>query len=541
MKYIMGIDRSQIILYPEMLDDLVKEDNPVRLLEVFVNGLDLESYGFKNATIYSWSAGAPTYSPGSMLKLFLYGYNNKVRSSRRIEKLCETNTEVMWLMERLTPDFRTISDFRKDNAKAITEVFKAFVRICAKIGLYHTEAAVQDGSKFRADNSKANNITEAKLAKRLEHAEKQLEKYLEEMDKCDKEESDEQKFTSEEIAAKVEEIKAQMGQYTALQDKMKEEGVTQISKTDPDSRLMKGANGGFDVSYNVQIGVDPVSHMVGAVEVTNDCNDSGQMAPLITQMKEDIGIEGIVEVPADKGYESAADILECLKNGIIPHVPTKSGNESYELETEYKEAEITEEMKSSTNSADIRACLEAGVLPDCYKDKGIEITITETSKKMPDETTQFVLNEEGTAVICPEGNELRKVATLSKGKTRFTNRSACSNCEDKCTTASFKQVDLSDGQSLLYGNQYRTVKTVIITLTPDKEKMRKRKCIVEHPFGTIKRYCDGTYTLLRGTVKVAADLSLLFLGYNMKRAINMIGLEELIRRITELHNPPHSV
>jgi len=449
-------------------------------------------------------------------------------------ELSRTNIEAMWLLERLMPDFRTISDFRKDNVRALKKVFKAFIRMCIELEIYSTEIGVQDGSKFRADNSKDNNVTENKLQKKIELAEKKLNEYLEELDKFDKEESDSPKYTKEEIEAKIEKLKDRKEYYDDLQDKMKRDGVTQISFIDPESRLMKTSNGGFDVSYNVQIVVDPVSHMVGFVEVTNQCNDLGQLSPVMIEAKEDLGIE-IVEAVADKGYQDHADLLECLKNGIIPHVPMKSGEESYEFELDYKEATITEELINSTKPEDIQTCLEAGVVPNVYEDKGIEVSVHEAEQHSTDEAepqSSFTLNEEATAVICPNGSKLNKVARLrNKLRTRYASRSACGKCEEKCTTSTFKQVDLKDGQTVSRITKYRPVKKVKIKLTMDMGKIRNRKCVVEHPFGTVKHWCDGSYTLLRGKEKVSADVSLMFLAYNLKRAINIMGVQEIIEKM----------
>jgi len=537
MKYIMGADRHQMILFPEKLDDLVSEDNPARVIDAFVDNLDLLALGFKYANLDAAEAGHPCYPPWVMLKLYMYGYFNKVRSSRRLQWLCETNTDVMWLTGQMTPDFRTISDFRKDHVDQIKQVFKLFTKVCSELGLYSKEIGVQDGSKFRAVNSKDNNLTESKLNKKLELIGEKIAKYLEELDKNDAEEGDSRKYTREEIEEMLKKIKERKDFYEDLQKTMKEEGIPQVSFTDPDSRLMKSANGGFDVSYNVQIIVDPQSHMIGAFDVTNKGNDMGQLSPVTEQLKEGMDID-ILEVVADKGYEDKDDMLNCLMNGTIPHVMPKSGEDSHEFEIDYKEAEITEEMLSSTAPADIKACLEAGLLPNAYKDKGIDVSVYETEQYRTDETDSgacFTLNEEGTAVICPNGSELNKVATLhGKGKTRFASRSACRKCDEKCTTSSHKQVDLKDGQTVMSIRKYRPVKKVKIVLKPDKEKTWNRKCVVEHPFGTIKRWLDGSYTLLIGEEKVGADFALLFLSYNIKRAISMIGVQALIEGMREI-------
>jgi transposase len=536
MKYIEGINRSQLILFPEKLDELIPDTNPVRLIDEFVNHLNLKELGFTKTQIVSSSPGTPCYSPFDLLKLYIYGYYKKVRSSRKLMELCETNIEVMWLVCRLQPDFRTISDFRKENAVSVKQVFKTFVSLCAEIGLYNVEVGVQDGSKFRAVNSKDENITSGKLEKRLEFIDEKIEKYLTDLDKNDAEEPDTSKYTKEEIEEKLKILRGRREEYQNYQRELQEAGETQKSFTDPESRLMKTSNGGFDVCYNVQIVVDPESHLVGAVEVTNECNDMGLLSVVTDKIKEDLGIE-VMEAVADKGYESHADMLECLLNGVIVHVPSKSGDESYELELEYKEAIITDELLNSTKPEDIKTCLESGIVPNVYKDKGIEATVHEVEQRSSDDSdkSSFTLTEDGTAVICPNGSTLSKVARLhSKDKanrTRFTSRSACKKCKEKCTTSAFKQVDLKDGQTVLYTKKRNIVKMVRITLTPDQVKIRNRKSVVEHPFGTVKRWNDGSYTLLRGKDKVAADLSLLFLAYNIKRAISMVGVQGFIDKM----------
>ena len=536
MKYIEGQGRRQLVLYTEMLDELVGEDNPVRVIDEFVNMLDMRALGFTNTETNAMKAGRPGYEPRSMLKLYIYGYFKKIRSSRKLMEACGCNTNVMWLMGRLEPDFRTISDFRKDNAEAIKKVFKAFVKMCIEMGLYSTEVGVQDGSKFSANNSKDNNVTIPKLEKKMEIAEEKAEKYLDELDKCDNEEREESKYTKEEIEEKLGYLRENIGRYNECIQYMKEENISQMSFTDPESRLMNSANGGFDVSYNVQIVVDPESHMVGYVEVTNECNDKGQISPIMEEAKEAFGVE-VIESVVDNGYEDRADMLECLKKGTIPHVASKETDE-YELEIEYKDAEITEKELNSTKSEDIEKCMSAGVVPNVYKDKGIDISIEESEEygiEETDEESCFRLNEEGTAVICPNGSVLPKVAELhGKGMTRYTSKSACSRCKEKCTKSAFKQVDLREGQKVVYAKKNRIVKKVKIKLRPDKEKIANRKCVVEHPFGTVKHWYDGSYTLLCGKRKVGADISLLFLAYNLRRAINMVGVQVLIASMSLL-------
>jgi transposase len=533
MKYIESSDRSQLILFPERLDDLVSEENPVRFIDAYVDTLDLAKIGFTKTSINTALPGRPCYSPASLVKLYVYGYFKKVRSSRKLMEQCYINIEMMWLIGRIMPDFRTIADFRKDNAIALKTVFKEFVKMCVDLGLYRTEVGVQDGSKFRAVNSKDQNVTVPKLQKKQEVVEEKINKYLEEMEKNDREESDSPKFTKEEIQKKIEELLKRKEQYGNTVNEMKEKGLTQISFIDPESKLMKTANGGFDVCFNTQIVVDPDSHMIGAFKVTDNCNDLGLLSPIMTAAKEDLGVD-VMEVVADKGYEDKADMLECIMNGIIPNVPSVSGKKDYEFEVDYKETVITEEQQDSADPEAIRGCLEAGVIPNVYKDKGIEVTVEEEEQCVSDERSDkvFTLNEEGTAVMCPNGSSLNKVATMyNSGRVRFACRSACKECDEKCTASKFKQVDLKKGQTVYYAKSIQKVKKVVIRLTPDTEKIKIRKTIVEHPFGTVKRWQDGSYLLLKGKVKAEADLALSFLAYNIKRAISMVGVRGLIERM----------
>ena len=536
MKYIQGIDRSQIILFPNKVDDLVTEDNPVRFIDAFVNQLDLINLGFKNAKLHGSCPGASTFSPRCLLKLYVFGYYKKTRSSRKLMELCKTNIEVMWLIGRLAPDFRTIANFRKDNASALKNVLKAFVSMCVELGLYSLEVGYQDGSKFRAVNSKDNNVTENKLNKKMQLAEEKIAKYLEELDKIDKEDCDTPEHTVEEMNEKIKQLKERKEECSNLLETMKAEGERQLSFNDPEARLMKTSNGGFDVCYNTQILVDSESHLVGAVEVTNKCNDLGQLSNVAVNFKNE-HCNGIFEVGADNGYEDTKDMLESLANGVIPNVTPKDGKKFFEIEIEQNEKIITDEMLNSVEPEDLRSCLESGVLPKAYEGKGIEVEIEEVEEVIDDndeDAGSFNLNDEGTGVICPNGSTLKRVARLrGKNKTRYVNKSACKKCKSKCTKSIFRQIDLRDGQKVLRMRRKRKVKKVIIRITPDKEIINKRKQVVEHPFGTVKRWMDGSYTLLKGVEKVGADLSMLFLAYNIKRVLNMVGISELMSKMKE--------
>lgn len=529
MGYIICDNRNQVTFFPETIEEYVSESNPVRVIDAFVNNLDIINAGFENTV--PAKEGRPSYDPRLLLKLYIYGYFNKIRSSRKLMAECGRNVEVMWLISKLSPDFRTIADFRKSNAKALKNVFRAFVKVCLELNLYTRELIAIDGSKFRAANSKDNNVTISKLEDKLKRIEKNVNEYLDELDKYDKNEDDSKEHTKEELQEKLEILKQRKEKYNEYLKDMKENSETQKSFIDPESRLMKTHSGGFEVCYNVQTAVDTGNHMIVDFEVTNNCNDLGLLYEDAARAKEVLGTE-ILEVVADNGYESEEEILECLTDGIIPNVALKNGATECEIVLNYKESEITPEVLNSTKAEDIKKCLEAGILPTAYINKNIEIEVVEEKKNGSSEKC-FILNENTQSVTCPEGKILNKSGYLkNKSVTRFMGKSACSNCNNKCTTAKYKQVDLKDGQKKLYLKDPNFIeRKVKIKLKPDKEKLKKRKCVVEHPFGTIKRWCDGSYILMKSKIKANADLSLSFLTYNMKRAIKIIGVERLVEEM----------
>lgn len=529
MGYIGVDNRSQITLFPETLDDYISENNPVRVIDVFVNNLDIIEAGFKNAI--PTKEGRPSYGPRILLKLYIYGYFNKIRTSRKLMTECIRNVELMWLLCKLTPDFRTIADFRKNNAKALKKVFRAFVKMCIELNLYTKELVAIDGSKFRAVNSKDNNLTISKLEDRIKRIEKNVGEYLQELDKYEKDDDSTENPTKEDLKKKLEILNQRKETYNEYLKEMKENNETQKSFVDPESRLMRTHSGAFEVCYNVQTSVDAGSHMIVDFEVTNNCNDMNLLYADAKGAKEILGTD-ILEVVADNGYDAREDILECLKHGIIPNVALKKDSTECEVKLEYKANIITAEVLNSTKPEDIQKCLEAGILPTVYENENIEIEVVEEIKHSTSEKC-FKLNDDGESVTCPRGSILNKSAYLhNKSATRFVSRSSCSNCTNKCTSSKFKQVDLRDGQKVLYlKNPSIKEQKVKIILKPKKEKLKIRKCVVEHPFGTIKRWCDASYVLLKGKVKAGADLSLSFLAYNMKRAINIVGVERLIEQM----------
>ena len=396
MSYITGIDRGQVVLFPEIIDEYISEDNPVQVIETFIENLDLEKAGFKRAK--PPKDGRPPYDPKDLLKLYIYGYFNKIRSSRKLMIECCRNIELMWLLRKLTPDFRTISDFRKDNAKALKNVFKAFVKLCLEMNLYAKELIAIDGSKFRAVNSKDNNFTLSKLNDRLNRINDHISEYMKDLDKFDKNEEGSSEYSKEQIKNKIDELNKKKVLYNSYLAEMAKDNTTQKSTTDPESRLMKN-NGKLDVCYNVQTAVDSKSHLIVDFTVTNNCNDLGLLTPMAITAKQALETETL-EVVADKGYRKQEDILESIQNGIIPNVNVLDGEKNHTFIMDYNENQITEDIINSAKPEDIKKCLETGVLPKIYEGSKITVEIIEPSEASEDTkvTTKEINKDEDVSV-----------------------------------------------------------------------------------------------------------------------------------------------
>jgi transposase len=542
MKYVEGQDRKQLNLLPDCIEDYIGEDNPVRVIDAFVNGLDLEKLGIKRATPNE--TGRPPYDPHDLLKLYVYGYFNRIRSSRRLMAECTRNVELFYLLGKLTPDFRTIADFRKDNAGALKNAFRAFVKLCMKLGLYQKELLAVDGSKFRAVNSKDNCYNAEILQKKLARIDEHIAEYLKQMDKSDRSEPDTKKLTSEQIKEAVRELSQRKGMYQEYLKELEESGETQLLLTDPEARRMHSKDG-FHCCYNVQTAVDGGSHLIAEYEVTNHNTDQGLLKEVAESTKKALETETL-EVVADKGYESRKDILDCVMNGIVPNVAMKYDKDERTFAIDYVENEITEEIRDSKKSEDIQKCIAAGVLPKCYEGTAIEVEVKEENG-----LSCFSLNDDGT-VTCPMG------CILTKTKTRGTNsiyasKEACRQCQTRCTrskahkTVSFgpetkyvaariygspdKKLNPIPDDLKLYNSFGRTdkpKKQVILRIKDSPDKIHERMCLSEHPFGTVKWYDGAHYLLCKGKEKATAELGLSFLAYNLKRAINMVGAKTLI-------------
>ena len=322
MKYKEKRDRAQISFLPECVEDYIDEENPVRVIDAFVDSLDMEALGFRKAK--PAQTGRPAYDPRDLLKLYLYGYLNRIRSSRMLMRECGRNIELFYLLGGLKPDFRTIADFRKDNAKAIRGTFRAFGKLCVKLGLYKRELLAVDGTKIRAVNSKDNCYNREVQEKKLAHIDEKITAYLAALDEQDKAERGTEP-DPEKIKAAIEELRTRQEKYEGILQELLDSGETQILTTDPEARRMHSKDG-FHCCYNVQTAVDSGSHLIAEYEVTNHNTDQGLLQEVTAKAKEQLEVETISAV-ADKGYESRSDILECIYDGTAPTVALKYDKE----------------------------------------------------------------------------------------------------------------------------------------------------------------------------------------------------------------------
>jgi transposase len=544
MKYIDGQSRGQITLLPDSIEELIGLDNPVRVIDAFIDNLDLNEIGFQRSTPNI--TGRPSYNPRDLLKLYVYGYFNKIRSSRKLMTECTRNIELFFLLNRLTPDFRTISDFRKDNSKAIRNVFRAFVKICLKLNLYQKELLAIDGSKFRAVNSKSKSYNQDTLKKKLARIDENISKFLTQMDEEDSSQCNSE-YTPDQIKVTIKELTERKKKYQGFLNELIETGETQKLTTDPEARVMHSKDG-FHCCYNVQTAVDKGSHLIAEYEVTNCCTDQGLLKEVADSTRIMLEIETI-EITADKGYESREDILNCVMNGIIPNVAMKYDKEERLYSIDYVEAKISEEEKHSTKPEDIQKCIATGVLPTCYENTVIEVELQEQTV-----ISCFTLNNDRT-VTCPMGKILSKIKMRGQS-TIYGNKNACRQCPNRCTgsknpkTVSFGpdtkyvpvrmfgdvKCTLNPIPENILPNPFNhtldrndfTSNKVILRIKEDIHKMKERMCLSEHPFGTVKWYHGAHYILCKGKEKATAELGLSFLAYNLKRAINMVGIEKLI-------------
>lgn len=554
MGYKEGIAASQQWLMPYSIEEWIEANNPVRVIEAYVNSLPMEVLGFIRAK--PRETGRPGYDPRDMLKLYIYGYLNGIRSSRRLMRECGRNVELFYLLGMLRPDFRTIADFRKDNRRALEAVFKDFVSMCAELKLLGKKTFAVDGTKIRAVNSKKKSYTPEILDKKLGYIREQearIEEYLRQMDEQDAREKAVAEFEikPKDMPRKLEELRERKKKYEGYRKRMEETGEKQILETDPECRTIHTKEGLLP-AYNIQTVVDDKCHMITNFRTTNANTDQGQLGSMAEQIKEELRIE-TAEFIADKGYESRTDIEKCIMNGVIPNVGFKYDKEERVFDLEYIPAEIDEQTRKSCKPEDIQTCLHAGVLPSCYENSTLSLEVQHKST-----VSCFIRHEDG-RVTCPTGKEFFYLGTKKYGKV-YGSHEACRTCPNRCT-------DSKNPKEVLFGNHTTYVPVYIygkpkvplqvipdvqqstpynhfgrrkqaparvrLTIRRDMEKMQKRKELVEHPFGTIKWYDGAHYFLCKGKEKVSAEIALSFLTYDLRRAINILGVGVLLAHLRE--------
>ncbi len=416
-----------------------------------------------------------------MLRIYLYGYLNHIRSSRRLETEARRNVELMWLIRKLSPDFKTIADFRKDNKKALVKVFREFTRMCSTWQLFGKELIAIDGSKFRASNSKRNNYSQKKLARHINYINEKITGYLATLDETDQAESDDHRPDAKEVQKRINQLKERKAKYQSYHDQLAKSNTNEISTTDPDARLMVNNNNSVEVSYNVQTSVDARHKLIVDFKVTGKPNDLGQLAPMALRTKKILGKPSFT-VLADKGYYHARNLQSCSAKGITTYV--------------------TKQVYSNGTGD-----------KEFYPDK-------------------FSYDKDHDCYLCPTGERLYYYRTRKKdgkiiGKT-YRNPEACQGCPEKarCTKA-------VKGRTVFRHKNQDFLDRIDRQTQENLQTYKLRQMIVEHPFGTIKRAWGASYFLTRRKHSVSAEIALSFLSYNLKRVINILGTEEILRRLRE--------
>jgi len=476
-RFIEGVDRGQATLFPDRLDDWVGADNAVRVVDVYVDGLDLGGLSFSG--VAPQTTGRPSYHPSILLKLYIYGYLNRVQSSRRLEREAGRNVEVMWLCGRLAPDHKTIADFRKDNGPAIRKVCAQFVALCRQLDLLADASVAVDGSKFKAVNARDRNFTAAKVARRLAQIEESVARYLHQLDSADRQEPSLARETkTERLQDKIAKLREEMARLGKLESERLAAPDKQISLSDPDARSMATSGRGSGmVGYNVQSAVDTQHHLIVAHEVTNVGSDRAQLSLIAERAKAALGADTL-DVVADRGYFSGEQILACAEAGITVTLP---------------------KPQTSANRA-----------------KGQFVK------------ADFVYVPKDDVYICPVGERLSyRYTNQEKGMTlRRYWTSVCQSCaiKDKCTTGKERRITRWEHEHVLEAVEQR--------LDENPDAMRVRRATVEHPFGTIKSWMGSTHFQTRTLKRVATEMALHVLAYNLKRVINIIGIGPLIAAMT---------
>lgn len=471
-RFIESDDRNQGTLFPEYLEDYIAEDNPVRVVDAFVENLDLGTLGFNRAE--PAITGRPSYHPSFLLKLYIYGYLNRIQPSRRLEKETQRNIELMWLLGRLTPDFKTIARFRKENGKAIRKVCSQFVLLCRQLNLFSEAMVAIDGSKFKAVNNRDRNYTVNKIARRRQQIETSIGRYPSALETADLHEPGIAEAKTGRLQDKIAKLKQQMEGLDNIEAQLQETPDKQISLTDPDARSMATSGRGTGmVGYNVQVAVDTKHHLIVAHEVTNVGHDRHQLTHMATQAKDAMAVTEL-NVVADRGCFSSLEILNCQQAGIVPILP-----------------------KPATSEAKAKGRFDRD---------------------------RFVFHPGKNEYSCPAGERLIWRSTRVEGNLTVHRywSSACQQCalKAKCTPSESRRVSRWEHEEVLEAMQKR------LDLAP--ESMRIRRETVEHPFGTLKSWMGYTHFLTKTLGRVSTEMSLHVLAYNLKRVIKILGMPALM-------------
>jgi transposase len=474
-QYKLGVDRHQKYLLPPSVDEYVSESNPVRAIDVYVDSLNLKELGFQN-TEEEVGPGQPAFYPPAMLKLYLWGYLNRARSSRRLAVECERNLEVIWLMGGLRPGYKTIADFRKNNLSALKAVNKDFVLVCKELELFGGELVSIDGAFFQGNVGKKHIFTEGRLKKSLEHLGQYITEYLEALDQADREEGDQPEESPAELVKKLTQLRQQQQRNQERLQKLQESGKTQLAEVDEDARLLT-KRGQTVAGYNVQTAVDKKHKLLVVCEATQDGNDENQLVPMAKAAKDVLEVEQL-EVSADRGYFNRPQIKECVEAGITPYVP------------------------------ETHPCDHAKTQGRFGRDS-------------------FEYDPDKNIYRCPQKQELHPGSLVEKnGKNVFRYRSSvpiCAKCpvKEKCLPpkTGYRQLTRWEHEdSVLDAHRARMAKK-------GRAMMTLRASLSEHPFGTLKVWWGWAHFLMRGLEKVSAETSLMMFSYNFKRVLNILGLD----------------
>ena len=474
-RFVEGADRTQATLLPECLDDYVAEDNPVRAIDALVEELDLKQLGFAGAD--AAATGRPAYHPAVLLKIYIYGYLNRIGSSRRLEREAQRNVELMWLTGRLAPDFKTIADFRHDNGEGLRNVCRRFVQLCRDLKLFTQAVVAVDSSKFKAVNSRDRNFTAGKVDKRQQQIEESIHRYLSALETADRTQPADVEAKTERLREKISTLREQMRRMDAIRNELKHQPDQQMSLTDPDARSMiSQAKGTGVVGYNVQAVVEAKHHLIVTHEVTNIGSDRAQLTKMGTAAKAAMGKQRLQAV-ADRGYFSGPEIKACTEAAITPMVP-----------------------KPMTSNAKAEGRFNK---------------------------TDFIYIAKDDQYQCPAGERaIHRFTTVEHGMTLHKYwSSACPRCPLKrqCTSSSYRRITRWEHEAVLEAMQRR------LDRKPETRTLRRRT--IEHVFGTLKHWMGSTHFLMRGLEHVGTEMCLHVLAYNFKRLITLLGMAKLMRVI----------